>query len=88
MWGDGDGQVDEAMLLMAASPQPIYFLMDHRISKVPVLGSLFRLPMTSPLHHAQKTPQRTMQSSPCWLAVTCWPASPKDGAPKAVSQKS
>ena len=31
----------DAVLLMAASPRPIRFLMDHRIFKVPVLGWLF-----------------------------------------------
>jgi 1-acyl-sn-glycerol-3-phosphate acyltransferase len=40
----------DAVLLMAASPRPIYFVMDHRIFKVPVIpmalthlwGSFFR----------------------------------------------
>jgi hypothetical protein len=33
----------DAMLLMAASPRPIRFIMDHRIFAMPVLGALFRL---------------------------------------------
>jgi 1-acyl-sn-glycerol-3-phosphate acyltransferase len=39
----------DAVLLMAASPRPIYFLMDHRIFKVPVLGWLFRLAKAIPI---------------------------------------
>jgi 1-acyl-sn-glycerol-3-phosphate acyltransferase len=33
----------DAVVLMAASPRPIRFLMDHRIFAIPVLGWLFRL---------------------------------------------
>jgi 1-acyl-sn-glycerol-3-phosphate acyltransferase len=33
----------DAVLLMAASPRPIRFVMDHRIFQVPVLGWLFKL---------------------------------------------
>jgi 1-acyl-sn-glycerol-3-phosphate acyltransferase len=33
----------DAVLLMAASPRPIRFIMDHRIFATPVLGWLFRL---------------------------------------------
>ncbi len=39
----------DAILLMAASPRPIYFIMDHRIFKVPVLGWLFRLGKAIPI---------------------------------------
>ena len=39
----------DAVLLMAASPRPIYFLMDHRIFRVPVLGWLFRLAKAIPV---------------------------------------
>jgi 1-acyl-sn-glycerol-3-phosphate acyltransferase len=39
----------DAVLLMAASPRPIRFLMDHRIFKVPVLGALFRLAKAIPI---------------------------------------
>jgi 1-acyl-sn-glycerol-3-phosphate acyltransferase len=39
----------DAVLLMAASPRPIYFIMDHRIFRVPVLGWLFRLAKAIPI---------------------------------------
>ena len=39
----------DAVLLMAASPRPIRFLMDHRIFRVPVLGWLFRLAKAIPV---------------------------------------
>jgi 1-acyl-sn-glycerol-3-phosphate acyltransferase len=39
----------DAVLLLAASPRPIHFVMDHRIFKVPVLGWLFRLARAIPI---------------------------------------
>ena len=39
----------DAVLLMAASPRPICFVMDHRIFKVPVLGWLFKLAKAIPI---------------------------------------
>jgi len=39
----------DAVLLMAASPRPIRFIMDHQIFKVPVLGWLFRLAKAIPI---------------------------------------
>jgi len=39
----------DPVLLMAASSRPIYFLMDHRIFKMPVLGWLFRLARAIPI---------------------------------------
>jgi 1-acyl-sn-glycerol-3-phosphate acyltransferase len=39
----------DAVLLMAASPRPIRFMMDHRIFKVPVLGWLFKLAKAIPI---------------------------------------
>ena len=39
----------DAVLLMAASPRPIYFIMDSQIFKVPVLGWLFRLAKAIPI---------------------------------------
>ena len=39
----------DAVLLMAASPRPIYFIMDHQIFNVPVLGWLFRLAKAIPI---------------------------------------
>ncbi|OYU98475.1 MAG: hypothetical protein CFE45_16345 [Burkholderiales bacterium PBB5] len=39
----------DAILLMAASPRPIRFVMDHRIFRVPVLGTLFKLAKAIPI---------------------------------------
>ena len=39
----------DPVLLMAASPRPIYFVMDHRIFRMPVLGWLFRLAKAIPI---------------------------------------
>ncbi|MCM0610397.1 MAG: MFS transporter [Ideonella sp. WA131b] len=39
----------DAVLLMAASPRPIRFIMDHRIFATPVLGALFRLGKAIPI---------------------------------------
>ena len=39
----------DAVLLMAASPRPIRFIMDHKIFKIPVLGTLFRLAKAIPI---------------------------------------
>jgi 1-acyl-sn-glycerol-3-phosphate acyltransferase len=39
----------DAVLLMAASPRPIRFVMDHRIFNVPVLGWLFKLGKAIPI---------------------------------------
>ncbi len=39
----------DAVLLMAASPRPIRFVMDHRIFKQPLLGGLFRLARAIPI---------------------------------------
>lgn len=34
---------------MGASPRPIYFVMDHRIFRIPVLGAIFRLAKAIPI---------------------------------------
>ena len=47
----------DAVLLMAASPRPIRFVMDHRIFKVPVLGALFRLAKAIPIAPRAEDPQ-------------------------------
>jgi 1-acyl-sn-glycerol-3-phosphate acyltransferase len=47
----------DAVLLMAASPRPIYFVMDHRIFRVPVLGWLFRLARAIPIAPQKEDPQ-------------------------------
>ena len=52
----------DAVLLMAASPRPIYFLMDHRIFRVPVLGWLFRLAKAIPVA-PQKDDPATYQAA-------------------------
>ena len=39
----------DAVLLMAASPRPIRFIMDHKIFRIPVLGALFRLAKAIPI---------------------------------------
>jgi 1-acyl-sn-glycerol-3-phosphate acyltransferase len=39
----------DAVLLMAASPRPIRFIMDHRIFAVPVLGWMFKLAKAIPI---------------------------------------
>ena len=46
----------DAVLLMAASPRPIRFLMDHRIFAQPVLGWLFRLAKAIPIAPQQEDP--------------------------------
>jgi 1-acyl-sn-glycerol-3-phosphate acyltransferase len=46
----------DAVLLMAASPRPMRFLMDHRIFKVPVLGWLFKLAKAIPIAPQKEDP--------------------------------
>jgi len=46
----------DAVLLMAASPRPIVFLMDYRIFKFPVLGWLFRLAKAIPIASQKDDP--------------------------------
>lgn len=46
----------DAILLMAASPRPIHFVMDHRIFKTPVLGWLFRLAKAIPVASQKEDP--------------------------------
>jgi 1-acyl-sn-glycerol-3-phosphate acyltransferase len=46
----------DAVLLMAASPRPIYFVMDHRIFKQPLLGSLFKLAKAIPIAPRSEDP--------------------------------
>jgi 1-acyl-sn-glycerol-3-phosphate acyltransferase len=46
----------DAILLMAASPRPIRFIMDHRIFKTPVLGTLFRLAKAIPIAPQKEDP--------------------------------
>ncbi|MBI2727997.1 MAG: MFS transporter [Polaromonas sp.] len=46
----------DPVLLMAASPRPIYFVMDHRIFKTPVLGWFFRLARAIPIAPKSEDP--------------------------------
>ena len=46
----------DAVLLMAASPRPIRFVMDHRIFQVPVLGWMFRLAKAIPVASRKEDP--------------------------------
>jgi 1-acyl-sn-glycerol-3-phosphate acyltransferase len=39
----------DAVLLMAASPRPIRFIMDHKIFAIPVLGAMFKLAKAIPV---------------------------------------
>jgi 1-acyl-sn-glycerol-3-phosphate acyltransferase len=47
----------DPVLLMAASPRPIRFIMDHRIFKTPVLGWLFRLVKAIPVAPRSEDPE-------------------------------
>jgi 1-acyl-sn-glycerol-3-phosphate acyltransferase len=47
----------DAILLMAASPRPIRFIMDHRIFATPVLGWMFRLAKAIPIAPQREDPQ-------------------------------
>ncbi|QNP57955.1 MFS transporter [Paenacidovorax monticola] len=47
----------DAVLLMAASPRPICFIMDHRIFRIPVLGWLFRLAKAIPIAPQKEDPR-------------------------------
>ena len=46
----------DPVLLMAASPRPIYFVMDHRIFKMPVLGWFFKLCKAIPIAPKSEDP--------------------------------
>lgn len=52
----------DAVLLMAASPRPIRFLMDHQIFRIPVLGWMFRLAKAIPVA-PQKTDPATYEAA-------------------------
>ena len=46
----------DAVLLMAASPRPIRFIMDHRIFAMPVLGWFFKLAKAIPIASQREDP--------------------------------
>ena len=52
----------DAILLMAASPRPIRFIMDHRIFKTPLLGTLFRLAKAIPIAPQKEDPAAYAQA--------------------------
>ena len=47
----------DPVLLMAASPRPIRFIMDHEIFKLPVLGTLFKLGKAIPIAPQKADPR-------------------------------
>jgi 1-acyl-sn-glycerol-3-phosphate acyltransferase len=47
----------DAILLMAASPRPIHFIMDYKIFRIPVLGWLFKLAGAIPIAPQKLDPQ-------------------------------
>jgi len=47
----------DAVLLMAASPRPIRFIMDHRIFATPVMGTVFRLAKAIPVAPQRDDPE-------------------------------
>jgi 1-acyl-sn-glycerol-3-phosphate acyltransferase len=46
----------DAIVILAASPRPIRFVMDHRIFKMPLLGFIFRTGKAIPIAPAQDNP--------------------------------
>ncbi|WP_374438287.1 MFS transporter [Inhella sp.] len=46
----------DAVLLMAVSPRPLRFVMDHRIFKIPVLGWMFKLAKAIPIAPQKEDP--------------------------------
>jgi 1-acyl-sn-glycerol-3-phosphate acyltransferase len=82
----------DAVLLMAASPRPIRFIMDHRIFKVPVLGWLFRWPRPFRLRPVPKTHRPTKpRSTPpprCCVMATCCASFRKAASPATARCKS
>ena len=46
----------DAILLLSASPRPVYFVMDHRIFQYPVLGWLFKLAKAIPIASRKEDP--------------------------------
>jgi 1-acyl-sn-glycerol-3-phosphate acyltransferase len=59
----------DAVLLMAASPRPIYYVMDHRIFKFPVLGWMFKLAKAIPIAPKREDPAAYEQAFAKAVAV-------------------
>ena len=80
----------DAVLLMAASPRPIRFIMDHRIFRMPVLGWLFRLAKAIPIAPQRRRPGdlraglRARRAGAATTA-TCCASFPKAGSPATAS---
>ena len=47
----------DALIIMAASPRPVRFVMDHQIFKVPVLSFVFRTAGAIPIASAKENPE-------------------------------
>ena len=71
----------DPVLLMAASPRPIRFIMDHEIFKLPVLGAFSGSPRRSRSRRRRSTPRSTRRRSRapgrCSTTATCSASSPK-----------
>ncbi len=52
----------DAVLLMAVSPRPVRFIMDHRIFRIPVLGWLFKLVKAIPVASQKEDPAAYAQA--------------------------
>ena len=60
----------DAILLMAASPRPIAFMMDHRIFQVPLLGWVFRLGKAIPVAPRKEDPRHVRERlRACWTCA-------------------
>jgi 1-acyl-sn-glycerol-3-phosphate acyltransferase len=79
----------DAMLLMAASPRPIRFIMDHRIFATPVLGTLFKLGKAIPIAPQREDPRPTSAPLPrrrrCWTKANCCASFPKAASPATAA---
>ena len=83
----------DAVLLMAASPRPIYFVMDHR--HLPRSCAGLAVPpgqRPSRLRRTRKTRRPTKQpltARPrCCAKAICWPSSPRGASPRTGSCRS
>jgi hypothetical protein len=52
----------DALIIMAVSPRPIRFVMDHRIFKVPMLSFVFRTAGAIPIAPAKENPELLAQA--------------------------
>jgi hypothetical protein len=79
----------DAVLLMAASPRPIRFMMDHRIFRVPVLGWLFKLAKAIPIAPRSEDPlayEAAFEAAArCCARATCCASSPRAASPATAA---